>query len=43
VRVRIQQAFNNSLSGVLSDERGLPKLAEHPIGPARRALPLLSS
>ncbi|HWA75046.1 MAG TPA: tRNA (N6-isopentenyl adenosine(37)-C2)-methylthiotransferase MiaB [Polyangiaceae bacterium] len=43
VRVRIQQAFNNSLSGVLSDERGLPKLADRAVAPARRALPVLSS
>jgi tRNA-2-methylthio-N6-dimethylallyladenosine synthase len=43
VRVRIQQAFNNSLSGVLSDERGLPELTELGMKATRRALPVLSS
>jgi hypothetical protein len=45
VRVRIERAYNNSLFGVLVDERGLPRSAARaPAAPAaRRALPLLSS
>lgn len=43
VRVRIDQAFNNSLAGVLCDERALPKRVRHVAAPARRALPVLSS
>jgi tRNA-2-methylthio-N6-dimethylallyladenosine synthase len=43
VRVRIEQAFNNSLFGVLLDERGLPPSKARAPTPARRALPMLSS
>jgi tRNA-2-methylthio-N6-dimethylallyladenosine synthase len=43
VRVRIEQAFNNSLSAVLLDERGLPPRKARPLPPTRRALPMLSS
>jgi hypothetical protein len=40
--VRIERAFNNSLFGVLVDERGLPPSTARMSAPARRALPMLS-
>jgi tRNA-2-methylthio-N6-dimethylallyladenosine synthase len=43
VRVRIERAFNNSLSAVLLDQRGLPASKARALGGARRALPMLSS